>query len=642
MGAANSALPSLASRSVGAEDGTTEPKDGTTGIACRMSDGKDPAWTGPSEPQIDFPVSSKPDRRTLDDVTVAEPLGKSTALDFLPTTKHGARAGKVFARPSEAITGLRFIAAMSVALAHGVHLLVPYVDANGRTFGQHITALSLFTTEISAIGMSVFFVLSGFVIHYNYFDRLKAPSWRQTHNFIVARFARLYPLYILVLLLEFIIGRFAMHLTGDQLSTGYSIHALPYFLTMTQSWIWTDFYGLSLVYQFGPITPLSWSISTEWFFYLMYPLIALSFAKLQGLQRTILLAAAFVLAGYMLVAIATSPGFLTAINAFALRSGGPVADISNSQDSIYRWIFYFSPYTRILEFIAGCLTAHVYMLSRDSQHALYSLKWSNLIAFSAVGILLLLHVMIMLPDMFGLPTWVQRTHMNFGYALGTMLLIYCLASSPSWPERFLSSRLLVIGGGMSYSIYLLHMGLWSELSRAPFGPNIFALWIHVLRLAAAFGILFFVSYAVYRHFEQPARVAIRRTLQVSSRGAARFSWRYIPVFVIIAAPFATIAAGELWPISGPNRIWDVAASYGRSCGVPFFLQSRAVAQVCRNKAACEFTVDVHKLGDPANGCAKNFLVIWRCSRDPSVRHVEELRAEAGLGSIAHLSCLSKP
>ena len=47
--------------------------------------------------------------------------------------------------------------------------------------------------------MPLFFVLSGFVIHYNYAQPVHAQPLRGTYNFFVARFARLYPMYFVVL-----------------------------------------------------------------------------------------------------------------------------------------------------------------------------------------------------------------------------------------------------------------------------------------------------------------------------------------------------------------------------------------------------------------------------------------------------------
>jgi peptidoglycan/LPS O-acetylase OafA/YrhL len=44
--------------------------------------------------------------------------------------------------------------------------------------------------------MTLFFVLSGFIIHYDYSEQITKYHWRGIVSFLIARFARLYPLYI--------------------------------------------------------------------------------------------------------------------------------------------------------------------------------------------------------------------------------------------------------------------------------------------------------------------------------------------------------------------------------------------------------------------------------------------------------------
>src|ERR1700722_20700096 len=51
------------------------------------------------------------------------------------------------------------------------------------------------------LGMTSFFVLSGFVIHYNYGASIAAKGAPALRSFLIARFARLYTLYMLVSLL---------------------------------------------------------------------------------------------------------------------------------------------------------------------------------------------------------------------------------------------------------------------------------------------------------------------------------------------------------------------------------------------------------------------------------------------------------
>ena len=92
----------------------------------------------------------------------------------------------------DALTGLRGVAACSVLLAHGIDK--SFIWDGVRVFDC--------TSNLAYFGMSLFFVLSGFVIEYNYAglfarERLSVA----TYNFFVARFARLYPLYILTIFL---------------------------------------------------------------------------------------------------------------------------------------------------------------------------------------------------------------------------------------------------------------------------------------------------------------------------------------------------------------------------------------------------------------------------------------------------------
>src|SRR5215208_5467844 len=92
-----------------------------------------------------------------------------------------------------ALTGLRFVAALSVALAHATSFIaIPGLR------------LDYWMQSSAAFGMTLFFVLSGFVIHYNY--RSIAGSASEIARFFWIRFARLYPLFVLVLLIDILLG----------------------------------------------------------------------------------------------------------------------------------------------------------------------------------------------------------------------------------------------------------------------------------------------------------------------------------------------------------------------------------------------------------------------------------------------------
>src|SRR5262249_34278414 len=143
--------------------------------------------------------------------------------------------------PIPSLTGLRFVAAMCVVVSHAIPKIIP-LEAPP-------TWLYLLATT-SAAGMSLFFVLSGFVIYYNYSDSIGSPAG--LFIFFVARFARLYPLYIVGVTYELL-----RHLSYSNLAAAEI--AIPYYLTLTQSWLYLPIGDNALIYQFGPISSVAWS-----------------------------------------------------------------------------------------------------------------------------------------------------------------------------------------------------------------------------------------------------------------------------------------------------------------------------------------------------------------------------------------------
>src|SRR5262249_36102592 len=86
------------------------------------------------------------------------------------------------------LTGLRFAAAFAILFQHTMQWCVPFND--GRVTGTAAAAIGVYR-------MPLFFVLSGFVLHYNYGLLFRKQSYTVSlRDFFGARFARLYPLFI--------------------------------------------------------------------------------------------------------------------------------------------------------------------------------------------------------------------------------------------------------------------------------------------------------------------------------------------------------------------------------------------------------------------------------------------------------------
>ena len=126
------------------------------------------------------------------------------------------------------LDGLRFLAAICVMIAHYASMVVSDQGVQN--------ALTSILGTLSGIGMPLFFVLSGFVIHYNYHN-IKHKT-NGIKEYLIARFTRLYSFYILLFAAEFFLCyRYSWSSCGHAGDRAGSLLALPYYLTLTQDWI---------------------------------------------------------------------------------------------------------------------------------------------------------------------------------------------------------------------------------------------------------------------------------------------------------------------------------------------------------------------------------------------------------------------
>lgn len=245
-----------------------------------------------------------------------------TVADISAAPAVGSRHGHL-----DALTGLRGIAAYAVLVAHAIDVSFYYAG---------VPIFHPFAARLAYFGMSLFFVLSGFVIWYNYADSFRRGRLSvATGRFFAARFARLYPLYVVALLVS--LPHLPVQVFSEFPAVGFS------YLTLTQSW-WNV--------QNTIFVPF-WSVSAEWLFYLAFvPLLFLLATAHRAFPiLTIYLAVTFVVA-LVFFSIVVAP--IKAGQANWLRVDPKLSA------SPWTWVSYFSPYLRLLEFIAGMLAARVY------------------------------------------------------------------------------------------------------------------------------------------------------------------------------------------------------------------------------------------------------------------------------------------
>jgi peptidoglycan/LPS O-acetylase OafA/YrhL len=177
---------------------------------------------------------------------------------MLPTTT-GLPAATAIVKPYfPALTGLRAVAAWMIFFYHT------------NPFAQDGLADRI-VSELH-VGVTLFFVLSGFLICVRYGGQIEL-SRRWLSNYVHRRFARIYPLYFLLTCLFFIVYQLAPQYDTEGLYTASGatdrVLILGMNLTLLRSWF-ADF-------RFTGIST-GWTLTVEEFFYLVAPFFILGLA----------------------------------------------------------------------------------------------------------------------------------------------------------------------------------------------------------------------------------------------------------------------------------------------------------------------------------------------------------------------------
>ncbi|MFO0796777.1 MAG: acyltransferase [Gemmataceae bacterium] len=392
----------------------------------------------------------------------------------------------------EALTGLRYVAALTVLLAHMGHNLPAALG------GPRLTTLS-------ALGMPLFFTLSGFLMAYNYSAPFRERFGRTLWGYAVARFARIYPVYIVCLLVSFsFCGTFfneLMLFPADTLTT------LAYQGTLTHSWVHVPVFPTG-----NPRTVcqgylgVSWSVSTEAFFYLVFPLAALPLAKFVSGRGRMLAGVAAVYAVYLVA------GYLIYRRVPPEAFG--YADFGTSRTW---WKLYLCPYMRFGEFLIGALAGQYFLLRADRPAPTGARWWAGAALLTAASVALVGgNFRLLLPQEFGAgptPKWLFFPSQNVLYAPLCAVVIYQLAALPSLAQRALGCRPMVVLGEMSYCLYLLHPLAQSLYHPRTFGEGpLQALHVVAYNNLGMVVVLHFLCLGVYRYWEVPAREWLRAKL----------------------------------------------------------------------------------------------------------------------------------
>jgi peptidoglycan/LPS O-acetylase OafA/YrhL len=334
------------------------------------------------------------------------------------------------------LTSLRIVFAIMVFLSH--LQFFPKTDV-------------LFTKVYKSIfyegylGVSFFFILSGFVLSLSYKKRF-SESKISYRDYLIARIARIYPLHILTLLISV-----PLMLPYLKVSILGFCAKLVTNLLLLQSWIPnSEFY-------FSFNAP-SWSISDEFFFYLIFPFLILLARPKKILPIAVLI--------------------LVPIGVYLIP------------ETIHHKFFYVNPIFRMFDFFIGILVHRVYEKNIFKPTSKVTATCQELFAIGIFIVFFFYHKHIPQGYRFSCYYWIPMTIviLTFSYAHGSL-------------SKVLSNRWLVLGGEISFGFYMIHQLVIKYMvylnSKLKIISNNYVLSLMVFFLAIV------ASYFLYKLYEIP-------------------------------------------------------------------------------------------------------------------------------------------
>ncbi|MFE0178684.1 acyltransferase family protein [Streptomyces sp. NPDC059002] len=363
-------------------------------------------------------------------------------------------------RPSTlpSLTGMRFLAALLVFLSH---LSAAWMFTDQRINDDLTTYLG----TLGYLGVSFFFILSGFVLTWSARDGDRAPLfWRR-------RLVKIYPNHCVTW-----IGGLALALLAGSAVSGREF--LPG-LFLVNAWVpeYAVVRGVN-----GP----AWSLCVELVFYLCFPALLALVKKIRPQH----------LWGWFgAVALGT---VAVAALADALL---PQQDLPGLPYGWYQfWAVYFLPVTRLLEFVAGILLARIVLSGRR-------IPVSRTVAALTLipGYLLTIH----LPGSYGL--------VSACFLPMCLIVVTGAQGDIAGTPGPMGGRVMVWLGEISFAFYMVHMIV------AYHGPvdhgsgNQWGTGEAVLRACAWFALTLVFAWLLHRFVEVPA---MRRWSRPKNRGRA--------------------------------------------------------------------------------------------------------------------------
>lgn len=291
-----------------------------------------------------------------------------------------------------------------------------------------VVSFHAYLTLLGYSGLSMFFVLSGFLSAYNYADRdsVKRMGAKESAVFSIKKIAKLYPLHIAMLLIP-LAGQI-YGLVNGLVAPARLFEKLAANALLVHAWIpLNDFY-------FSFNVP-SWYLSVGLFLYFMLPVV------LRAMDRYASPKAAYAAIGLIFLAQAVAADIASGLYARLYAPGMETAEAFD------QWFTQVLPAYRLGDFAIGCNLAHIYM-NRKPRKA----SAARATAFEAAAVLVCAAAEFAF-ERLNAARFVSTTEL---FILPSALIVYSFACGEGYISRALTNRAARLISDLSSDIYLIH------------------------------------------------------------------------------------------------------------------------------------------------------------------------------------------
>lgn len=315
--------------------------------------------------------------------------------------------------------------------------------------------LGIFTSHcgsksaLGAWGVSVFIILSGFLMYVNYKDKPLKSSLANNIQFSINKIKKLYPLHILTMILAIPFMLWGLYLNHSTENIFLHIGALVLNTFLLQTWIPIEEVSFSL-------NSVSWYLSLCLFLYFSFPFLMNIIKRFNSKKKAI-----FTMIGVYVTQI------LIAILLCVLNVSG----------EMYSWFTYILPPFRMGDFFIGCCLGYIYVNRSDNVK-------DNKLVISLLEIVTILLTIVTQLIYLGKIRFLGID--NFGktilYVPTSVAIVYLFSINRGIITKALTNKYLVFVGDLSAFAFLIHniiVKYYSSFARH-IVPVLYNVWIEII------------------------------------------------------------------------------------------------------------------------------------------------------------------